>query len=132
MSQHASCDNDSLQWKSKALIKINRNKKSIQIHIMVDKNSIAHHCSVCIISAFSFYLFQCINTAYALADGEIFSSFLILMLRQQSARGSIDITLVLFLVSIRTSVDALCRDGAGQISRERVQCGRLTRQGTTS
>ena len=29
-------------------------------------------------------------------------------------------------------VDALCRDGAGQISRERVQRGRLTRQGTTS
>ena len=34
--------------------------------------------------------------------------------------------------NIRASVDALCRDGAGQISRERVQRGRLTRQGTTS
>ena len=34
--------------------------------------------------------------------------------------------------SIRASVDALCRDGAGLISRERVQRGRLTRQGTTS
>ena len=33
---------------------------------------------------------------------------------------------------IRASVDALCRDGPGQISRERVQRGRLTRQGTTS
>ena len=33
---------------------------------------------------------------------------------------------------IRASVDALCRDGAGLISRERVQRGRLTRQGTTS
>ena len=33
---------------------------------------------------------------------------------------------------IRASVDALCRDGEGQISRERVQRGRLTRQGTTS
>ena len=32
---------------------------------------------------------------------------------------------------IRASVDALCRDGPGQISRERVQRGRLTRQGTT-
>ena len=31
---------------------------------------------------------------------------------------------------IRASVDALCRDGAGLISRERVQRGRLTRQGT--
>ena len=28
---------------------------------------------------------------------------------------------------IRASVDALCRDGAGQISRERVQRGRLQR-----
>ena len=36
------------------------------------------------------------------------------------------------LLSIRASVDALCRDGAGLISRKRVQCGRLTRQGTTS
>ena len=35
-------------------------------------------------------------------------------------------------LTIRASVDALCRDGAGQISRERVQRGRLTRQGTTS
>ena len=35
-------------------------------------------------------------------------------------------------VSIRASVDALCRDGAVLISRERVQRGRLTRQGTTS
>ena len=34
--------------------------------------------------------------------------------------------------TIRASVDALCRDGPGQISRERVQRGRLTRQGTTS
>ena len=34
--------------------------------------------------------------------------------------------------AIRASVDALCRDGAGLISRERVQRGRLTRQGTTS
>ena len=34
--------------------------------------------------------------------------------------------------AIRASVDALCRDGPGQISRERVQRGRLTRQGTTS
>ena len=34
--------------------------------------------------------------------------------------------------TIRASVDALCRDGAGLISRERVQRGRLTRQGTTS
>ena len=33
---------------------------------------------------------------------------------------------------IRESVDALCRDGAGLMSRERVQRGRLTRQGTTS
>ena len=33
---------------------------------------------------------------------------------------------------IRASVDALSRDGPGQISRERVQRGRLTRQGTTS
>ena len=33
---------------------------------------------------------------------------------------------------IRASVDALCRDGAGLISRERVQRGRLTRQRTTS
>ena len=33
---------------------------------------------------------------------------------------------------IRASVDALCRDGAVQISRERVQFGRLTRQGTAS
>ena len=33
---------------------------------------------------------------------------------------------------VRASVDALCRDGAGQISRERVQRGRLTRQGTRS
>ena len=33
---------------------------------------------------------------------------------------------------IRASVDALCRDGPDQISRERVQRGRLTRQGTTS
>ena len=33
---------------------------------------------------------------------------------------------------IRASVDALCRDGTDHISRERVQRGRLTRQGTTS
>ena len=33
---------------------------------------------------------------------------------------------------IRASVDALCRDGAGLISRERVKRGRFTRQGTTS
>ena len=36
------------------------------------------------------------------------------------------------LLHIRASVDALCRDGAGQISRERVQRGRLVQQGTTS
>ena len=35
-------------------------------------------------------------------------------------------------ITIRASVDALCRDGASQISRERVQCGRLTLQGPTS
>ena len=35
-------------------------------------------------------------------------------------------------VFIRASVDALCRDGTVQISRERVQRGRLTRQGTRS
>ena len=40
--------------------------------------------------------------------------------------------LVYILSSIRASVDALCRDGAVQISRERVQRGRLTRQETTS
>ena len=34
--------------------------------------------------------------------------------------------------SIRASVDALCRDGAGEISRDRLQSGRLTRQGMTS
>ena len=34
--------------------------------------------------------------------------------------------------NIRASVDALCRDGPGQISRERVQRGRLTCQETTS
>ena len=33
---------------------------------------------------------------------------------------------------IRASVDALCRYGPGQISSERVQRGRLTRQGTRS
>ena len=33
---------------------------------------------------------------------------------------------------IRASVDALCRDRAGLISRERVKRGRFTRQGTTS
>ena len=33
---------------------------------------------------------------------------------------------------IRASVNALCRDGAGQISRERVQFGRLTPQRTAS
>ena len=36
------------------------------------------------------------------------------------------------ILGIRASVDALCRDGAGQISRERVQRGRLTRQETRS
>ena len=36
------------------------------------------------------------------------------------------------IIIIRASVDALCRDGAVLISRERVQRGRLTRQGTTS
>ena len=36
------------------------------------------------------------------------------------------------VLCIRASVDALCRDGAGLISRERVQRGRLTRQRTTS
>ena len=35
------------------------------------------------------------------------------------------------MVYIKASVDA-CRVGAGLISRERVQRGRLTRQGTTS
>ena len=39
---------------------------------------------------------------------------------------------VLLLLFIRASVDALCRDGAGLISRERVKRGRFTRQGTTS
>ena len=33
---------------------------------------------------------------------------------------------------IRASVDALCRDGQGLISRERVQRGRLTHQRTRS
>ena len=33
---------------------------------------------------------------------------------------------------IRASVDALFRDGPDEISRERLQRGRLTRQGTTS
>ena len=37
-----------------------------------------------------------------------------------------------FRALIRASVDALCRDGAGEISRDRLQRGRLTRQGTTS
>ena len=37
-----------------------------------------------------------------------------------------------YVCIVRASVDALCRDGAGLISRERVQRGRLTRQGTTS
>ena len=37
-----------------------------------------------------------------------------------------------FKNAIRASVDALCRDGADLISRERVQRGRLTRQGTRS
>ena len=37
-----------------------------------------------------------------------------------------------FTKLIRASVDALCRDGTDQISRERVQRGRLTRQGTRS
>ena len=36
------------------------------------------------------------------------------------------------IFTIRASVDALCRDGPGLISRERVQRGRLTRQGTRS
>ena len=35
-------------------------------------------------------------------------------------------------VFIGVSVDALCRDGAGQISREGLQRGLLTRQRTTS
>ena len=39
---------------------------------------------------------------------------------------------ILLPKGIRASVDALSRDGPGQISRERVQRGRLTRQGTTS
>ena len=39
---------------------------------------------------------------------------------------------VYFPSVIRASVDALCRDGTVQISRERVQRGRLTRQGTRS
>ena len=38
----------------------------------------------------------------------------------------------IYRCDIRASVDALCRDGAGLISRERVQRGRLTRQGTTN
>ena len=33
---------------------------------------------------------------------------------------------------IRASVDALCRDGPGEISRDRLQRGRLTREETTS
>ena len=33
---------------------------------------------------------------------------------------------------IRASVDTLCRDGAGEISCERLQHSRLIRQGTTS
>ena len=37
-----------------------------------------------------------------------------------------------FRACIRASVDALCRDGAGEISRDRLQRGPLTRQGTTS
>ena len=39
---------------------------------------------------------------------------------------------VKFHTHIRASVDALCRDGPGEISRDRLQRGRLTRQGTTS
>ena len=39
---------------------------------------------------------------------------------------------VAFLGLIRASVDALCRDGPGEISRDHLQRGRLTRQGTTS
>ena len=35
-------------------------------------------------------------------------------------------------IPIRASVDALCRDGPGEISRDRLQRGGLTRQGTTS
>ena len=38
----------------------------------------------------------------------------------------------LFTCNIRASGDALCRDGQGEISRERLQPGRLTCQGTTS
>ena len=41
-------------------------------------------------------------------------------------------TLMVITTHIRASVDALCRDGAGLISRERVQRGRFTRQGTRS
>ena len=36
------------------------------------------------------------------------------------------------IIIIRASVDALCGDGESQISLERVQFGRLTRQGTAS
>ena len=50
----------------------------------------------------------------------------------QEILSTLLIIVVLTLKLIRRSVDALCRDGAGQISRERVQRGRLTRQGTTS
>ena len=35
-------------------------------------------------------------------------------------------------LNIRASIDALCSDGAGLISREGVQRGRLTRQETTN
>ena len=51
----------------------------------------------------------------------------ILGLRHKKSQGIIN-----KVCRIRASVDALCRDGAGLISRERVQRGRLTRQGTTS
>ena len=36
------------------------------------------------------------------------------------------------VTGIRESVDALCGDGAGEISRDCLQRGHLTRQGTTS
>ena len=39
---------------------------------------------------------------------------------------------ILGFACIRASVDALCRDGPGEISRDHLQRGRLTRQGTTS
>ena len=42
------------------------------------------------------------------------------------------VVVVVVILIIRASVDALCRDGAVQISLERVKRGRITRQGTRS